>query len=100
VQAMIIPISDRHMDYANKVMAELKAVGVRAEVDGRSERMNAKVRDAQLQKVPYMLVVGDKEAADNAVALRLRSNENLGAIPLASFIERITSIIKSKSREI
>jgi len=69
-------------------------------VDTRSERMNAKVRDAQMQKIPYMLVVGDKEAADNAVAVRLRTNENLGATPLDVFIERITNNVKSKSREL
>jgi threonyl-tRNA synthetase len=100
VQAMIIPIADRHQEYASKVLDALKAAGVRAEVDTRSERMNAKVRDAQLQKIPYMLVVGDKEAANNAVAVRLRTNENLGATPLADFIERITNIIKTKSREL
>ncbi len=100
VQAMIIPIADRHQEYAYKVLEALKAAGVRAEVDTRGERMNAKVRDAQLQKIPYMLVVGDKEAANNAVAVRLRTNENLGATPLADFIERITNIIKTKSREL
>jgi threonyl-tRNA synthetase len=98
VQAMIIPIADRHGEYAYKVLKVLKAAGVRAEVDTRSERMNAKVRDAQLQKIPYMLVVGDKEAANNAVAVRLRSNENLGATPLSSFVERISEIIKTKSQ--
>ncbi len=100
VQAMIIPIADRHIEYANKVAQVLKDAGVRVEVDARSERMNAKVRDAQLQKIPYMLVVGDKEAAENAVAVRLRTNENLGATPLASFVERITEIVKTKSREL
>jgi len=100
VQAMIIPIADRHIEYANQVLAALKAVGVRAEVDSRGERMNAKVRDAQLQKIPYMLVVGDKEAADNAVSVRLRTNENLGATPLDAFIERITTITTTKSREL
>jgi threonyl-tRNA synthetase len=100
VQAMIIPIADRHQEYAYKVLEALKAAGVRAEVDTRSERMNAKVRDAQLQKIPYMLVVGDKEAANNAVAVRLRTNENLGATPLEDFMERITNIIKTKSREL
>ncbi|MFL5591061.1 MAG: His/Gly/Thr/Pro-type tRNA ligase C-terminal domain-containing protein, partial [Ktedonobacteraceae bacterium] len=100
VQVMIIPIADRHLEYANKVMETLKAAGVRVEVDMRSERMNAKVRDAQMQKIPYMLVVGDKEVAENAVAVRLRTNENLGATPLASFVERITEIIKTKSREL
>ncbi|HEX6107852.1 MAG TPA: threonine--tRNA ligase, partial [Ktedonobacteraceae bacterium] len=100
VQAMIIPIADRHQEYANKVLDALKAAGVRAEVDSRSERMNAKVRDAQLMKIPYMLVVGDKEASANAVAVRLRSNENLGATPLDTFVARITDIIKTKSRDL
>src|SRR6266849_6453343 len=100
VQAMVIPIADRHLEYADKVLQMLKAAGVRAQVDSRSERMNAKVRDAQLQKIPYMLVVGDKEAADNAVSVRLRTNENLGATPLESFIARITEIIKTKSMEL
>ncbi len=100
VQAMIIPIADRHSEYANQVLEMLKAAGVRAEVDTRGERMNAKVRDAQLQKIPYMLVVGDKEAAKNAVAVRLRTNENLGATPLSSFVERITGIIRTKSQEL
>jgi threonyl-tRNA synthetase len=99
-QAMVIPIADRHIEYANKVLETLKAAGIRAEVDVRGERMNAKVRDAQMQKIPYMLVVGDKEAADNAVAVRLRSNENLGATPLSDFIEHITEIIKTKSQEL
>src|SRR5579884_2619854 len=100
VQAMVIPIADRHIEYANQVLQALKAAGVRAQVDDRGERMNAKVRDAQLQKIPYMLVVGDKEAANNAVAVRLRTNENLGATPLNDFVQRITSIIATKSREL
>jgi threonyl-tRNA synthetase len=100
VQAMVIPIADRHIEYANKVLERLKAAGIRAEVDARSERMNAKVRDAQLQKIPYMLVVGDKEAAADAVAVRLRTNENLGATPLEDFIQRITEIVQTKSREL
>jgi threonyl-tRNA synthetase len=100
VQAIVIPIADRHNEYASQVLAALKAAGVRGEVDSRGERMNAKVRDAQLQKIPYMLVVGDREVADNAVSVRLRTNENLGAMPLADFIERITQITTSKSREL
>ena len=100
VQAMIIPIADRHLEYANQVLEALKAAGARAEVDARGERMNAKVRDAQMQKIPYMLVVGDKEAAANAVAVRLRSNENLGPVPLPAFIERITDRIRTRSKEL
>ncbi len=100
VQAEVIPIADRHLEYAGKVLERLKAAGVRAEIDSRGERMQAKIRDAQMQKIPYMLVVGDKEAAAEAVAVRLRTNENLGAMPLAQFIERISEKINTKSREL
>ncbi len=100
VQAMVIPIADRHIEYANKVLEKLKAAGVRAEVDSRGERMNAKIRDAQMQKIPYMLVVGDKEAAAEAVSVRLRTNVDLKSIPLAQFIERVSGISNSKSREL
>ncbi len=86
VQAVVIPIADRHLDYAQEVVAQLKQAGIRAEADSRSERMNAKIRDAQNQKVPYMLVVGDKEIENGQVALRLRSGENPGALSLAKFL--------------
>ena len=88
VQAMVIPIADRHVEYANQAAASLKAAGLRVEVDVRSDRMNAKIRDAQNQKIPYMLVVGDKEMESDAVALRLRSGENPGSMSLADFIQR------------
>lgn len=88
VQAMIIPIADRHVEYARKVAEQLKAAGLRVEIDERGDRMNAKIRDAQNQKIPYMLVVGDKEAETGAVALRLRNGENPGPIPVADFIAR------------
>ena len=88
VQAMLIPIADRHLAYAHEVAEKLKAEGFRVEVDERAERMNSKIRDAQNQKIPYMLVVGDKEAEAGAVALRLRGGENPGAIPLADFIAK------------
>ncbi|MDE3228678.1 MAG: threonine--tRNA ligase [Chloroflexota bacterium] len=101
VQALVIPISDeKHGEYAQRVLGRLQAAGLRAEVDSRKERMNAKVRDAQLRKIPYMLVVGDKEAEVGAVALRLRSNENLGAIPLDEFIARATAVKASRSVEL
>jgi threonyl-tRNA synthetase len=86
VQAVIIPIADRHSEYAGKVKDQLAGVGLRVEVDGRSERMQAKIRDAQLQKVPYMLVVGDKEAAADAVAVRSRDRGDLGPVPVAEFM--------------
>ncbi len=100
VQAMIIPIADRHQEYANKVLKMLKDAGIRAEVDGRGERMNAKIRDAQMQKIPYMLVVGDKEAAAEAASVRLRTNIDLKAMPLTQFIERVSGIVKEKSLEL
>jgi threonyl-tRNA synthetase len=100
VQAMVIPIADRHIDYANSVMAKLKAAGIRAEVDSRGERMNAKIRDAQMQKIPYMLVVGDREAASEAASVRLRTNVDLKSVPLTDFIERVKEVISTKSREL
>jgi threonyl-tRNA synthetase len=69
-------------------------------LDLRKERMNSKVRDAQLQKIPYMLVVGDKEAANTAVSVRLRSNENLGAVPLDDFIANVEKLVAVRSREL
>ncbi len=100
MQAMIIPIADRHQEYASKVLETLKAAGIRAELDMRSERMNAKIRDAQMQKIPYMLVVGDKEAAAEAVSVRLRTNVDLKAMPLTQFIERVSQIVQTKSQEL
>lgn len=97
VQAVVIPITDSHLDYARRVAAELKEIGVRAQVDDRSERMNAKIRDAQLQKVPYMLIVGDREVENEAVAVRTRANEDRGAVPLSNFKEQITDLITAKS---
>ena len=89
VQATVIPIADRHQPYAEEVAATLREAGFRVEVDARSERMNAKIRHATLQKVPYMLVAGDREAEAGTVAVRVRTGEDLGAIPLADFIARI-----------
>lgn len=88
VQAVIIPIADRHLEYAYSIQIKLKAEGIRSEVDDRSERMNAKIRDAQNQKIPYMLVVGDKEMEQDQVALRLRSGENPGPIGYTDFVLR------------
>ncbi len=85
VQAGIIPIADRHIDYAREIESVLKAVGLRVQVDSRSERMNMKIRDAQVQKVPYMLVVGDAEASSLSVSIRLRNGENLGSQSLEYF---------------
>jgi threonyl-tRNA synthetase len=97
LQAMVIPIADRHVDYARQVVGKLKEAGLRGEVDERNERMNAKIRDAQLQKIPYMLVVGDKEAESGGVALRLRSGENPGPMSLAAFLERAQTEVAARS---
>jgi threonyl-tRNA synthetase len=95
-QAVLIPIADRHFEYAGEVAEKLRDSGLRVEVDTRGERMNAKIRDAQNQKIPYMLVVGDREVEDEAVSVRLRSEENLGAMPLESFIDRAKTDIRER----
>ena len=87
VQAVVIPIADRHQEYAESVRAKLDSSGYRVEVDSRNERMNQKIRTAQLQKVPYMLVVGDREAEAGAVAVRQRDGGDLGAMPVSEFLE-------------
>jgi threonyl-tRNA synthetase len=89
VQAIVIPISDRHNHYAERIAGRLREAGIRVEVDTRNERMQAKIRDAQLQKVPYMLIVGDREAETGTAAVRLRSGEDLKARPVDEIVERI-----------
>ena len=100
VQAVVVPITDRHVAYGEQVAATLRAVGMRVEVDASSARMNAKIRNAQLQKVPYMLVVGDREQEEEMVAVRTRNNENRGAISLATFKEQTTTLINNMSMEL
>ena len=96
VQAQIIPIADRHAAYAREVEQKLKAAGIRAKVDDSNERMQAKIRNAQLQKIPYMLIVGDKEQEVGAVAVRLRSGEDLKARPVDEFVALAREAIESK----
>jgi threonyl-tRNA synthetase len=95
-QAVVIPIADRHLDYARKVATELDTNRLRVEVDDRPERMNSKIRDAQLQKVPYMLIVGDKEAGADAAAVRLLNGKNLGPMQIAALKERLKMEITAK----
>ncbi len=78
VQATIIPIADRHLEYANNISQRLKEADVRVEIDARSERMNAKIRAAQINKVPFMIIIGDREMESDSVSLRLRTGEDLG----------------------
>ena len=97
VQAIIIPIADQHLDYARKAAAELKGAEIRVEVDERSERMNMKIREAQLQKIPYMLIVGDEEIGSSTVSVRLRSGKTLKAQPLPQFKDRIKAEVETKA---
>jgi threonyl-tRNA synthetase len=88
VQMMLIPVADRHIPYLKGVAEKLKAAGFRVEVDERGDRMQAKIRDAQLQKIPYMLIAGDKDEAAGMVSVRLRSGEDLKAMSLDAVMER------------
>ncbi len=97
VQAVLIPIADRHLEYAHQVAERLRAADLRVEVDARGERMNAKIRDAQLQKVPYMLIVGDREQGAGRVAVRLRSGEDLGALDVEALLQRMQAEIGARS---
>jgi threonyl-tRNA synthetase len=97
VQAVVIPISERHVEYANKVGGQLQAAGVRVEVDARNEKMNAKIREHALQKVPFLLVVGDKEAEANQVNVRTRGKEKTETLPTGDFLSHIRKLIEEKA---
>lgn len=97
VQATIIPITDDQHDYAHKVAADLKEQGIRVEIDDRSEKMQAKIRDAQMQKVPYMLIIGKREVEANVIAVRQRDEQDLGTTPLSDFISNLKDQITNKS---
>jgi len=100
LQVAVIPVADRHLDYAHKLEAELRNDGVRVEVDTRSERVNLKIRQVQLDKIPYMLVVGDKEVAASTVSVRLRSGEQLAAQSFDSFKEVVKAAINNKVKDL
>ncbi len=100
MQAVMIPISERHAEYANKVAAQLKAIGVRVEVDARNEKMNAKIREHAMQKVPFLLVVGDKEAEAGKVNVRSRGKEKTEDMPAVEFVEKIRKLIAEKSARV
>ena len=100
VQVRLIPVADRHLEYAHKLEAELKSEGIRAEVDTRAERMNPKIRQAQLEKIPYMLVVGDKEIETDTISIRLRSGKQISAQSFDSFKETIKAAVANKVKDI
>ena len=97
VQTVVMPITDRQLEYAQKVHARLEAAGLRSHLDDRKEKVQLKIRDAQMQKVPYMLVVGDREAESGAVSVRHRKHGDLGARPLEQFIEDVVKLVETKN---
>jgi threonyl-tRNA synthetase len=97
VQAAVLPITDKQAAYADHVAHTLKAAGVRVTVDHRNEKVNLKIRDAQMQKVPYMLVIGGREEEAGQVAVRHRKRGDLGPIPLDEFVLTISAEIAAKS---
>ena len=96
IQARIIPITERHHDYANELAREMKKVGIRVDVDARSEKMGYKIREGQMQKIPYMLVVGDKEVESRAVSVRKRGEGDIGSRGSADFINELVREIRER----
>jgi len=97
VQAMLIPVADRHLDYAHEVAAQLRDAGLRVEVDDSAGRMGGKIRNATTQKIPWMLVVGDRDIEKSAVSVRLRSGEDLGAMHVVDFIAQARHLVETKA---
>jgi threonyl-tRNA synthetase len=100
VQVALVPISERHNTYGEQVTEQLKAAGLRVELDSRNEKMNAKIRDLTMQKIPYILVFGDKEQSAGAVSVRVRGKGDQGSTPLAEFIARAEALVRDKSVEL
>jgi threonyl-tRNA synthetase len=96
IEVSIIPIGEKHVEYANKVAANMKSAGIRLVVNDKNETMQAKIRDAQNLKIPYMLIMGDKEIADNKVSVRLRTGENKGALTVTEIADKIKEIELTK----
>jgi threonyl-tRNA synthetase len=89
VQARVLPIADRHAAFAQGVAERLRAAGARVEVDARSEKIGHKIREAEMQKIPYCLVAGDREVAADSVAVRGRGGRDLGALAVAAFVDQL-----------
>ncbi|PJF36585.1 MAG: threonine--tRNA ligase [Candidatus Thermofonsia Clade 1 bacterium] len=100
IQARLIPVADRHVPYLRQVAAKLTEAGLRADVDDGKERMNAKIRKAQGEKIPYMLIAGDRDVASGAISVRLRSGEDLGGMPVEAFIRKACLINESRSQQL
>jgi threonyl-tRNA synthetase len=99
-QAVVLPISEKFSQYGAEVTAELRAAGFRIEHDDRGEKLGYRIREAQMQKTPYMLVVGGREAEAGTVSVRLRSGEELGSLPIAEVAARMAEKVKTKSLEL
>jgi threonyl-tRNA synthetase len=97
VQVIVLPIADRHLEYAKKVREQLNAAGLRTELDERAEKVNYKIREAQMQKIPYMLVVGDREAENGTVGVRNRKHGDQGAKPIGEFLAGIRNLIETRA---
>jgi threonyl-tRNA synthetase len=97
VQATVLPISDRQNEYARQIHQKLITAGMRAEIDERSDKINLKIREAQLQKIPYMLVVGDREAQAGQVSVRNRKQGDQGAVGVDEFVHRLSHLVTSRS---
>ncbi len=100
VQVMMIPVADRHVEYAQSVAKQLKKKGIRVEIDTGKNRMGGKIREARERHIPFMLIVGDKDIEAGGVSVRLRTDEDLGAMPLADFITKVEGLIESHSLEL
>ncbi len=96
IQVQIIPIADRHLEYAQNVLEQLKSANLRVEIDSRQEKMQSKIRDAQMQKIPYMLIVGDREVEAKKVAVRIRNEEDLGAMDVSELLEKLLVEINTR----
>lgn len=97
VQARVLPVSEKHQTYARPLFERLREAGLRAELDDRGEKLGYKIREAQVQKIPYMLVVGERESRDGAVSVRKRSGEDLGAMPVERFLAEVTAEIRTRA---
>jgi threonyl-tRNA synthetase len=100
VQARVLPVSEKHVEYARQVHERLRAARVRAELDDRNEKLGYRIRDAQLRKIPYMLVVGERERATGTVSLRHRSGEDRGAVPVDRVLADLTREISARAPEL
>jgi threonyl-tRNA synthetase len=100
LQAVLIPIAERHAEYANKVADQLKSAGVRVDVDARNEKMNAKIREHAMQKVPFLLIVGDKESEAGRVNIRTRGKEKTDDMALEEFVKKIKKLIEDKAPQL